>query len=113
MAKSAGVEAGVYSNATLVNIINARADDNITLVNHFLKQTNDSVRISSRGTSVDFDRLIDQAEQDNNSAQVASLKSLSKGDNYTGGVDADRLIAMALEDGEFGKAAALRSQFGG
>jgi hypothetical protein len=42
-----------------------------------LGQTLDSARVSSRGTSVYFASLIENAEQDNDTAQVASLKSLA------------------------------------
>ncbi|MCF6446205.1 hypothetical protein, partial [Nereida sp. MMG025] len=85
LAKSAGVPSGVYADTTLVNIINAKEEGNFGRVAHFLSQTQDNVRISSRGTAIDFDRLIEQAEQDGDSGKVASLKSLSNGDNYTGG----------------------------
>ncbi|MCF6443558.1 hypothetical protein [Nereida sp. MMG025] len=112
LAKAAGVAPGVYSDNTLAALITAKEDGNATLVAYLLDRTNDNVRVSTRGTAIDFDRLIDQAKQDGDSGKVASLQSLQNGDNYTGGIDYARLIADAEAEGDSGKAAALKSRAG-
>ena len=78
-------------------------------LNYFLGQTLDSARVSSRGTSVDFASLIENAEQDNDTAQVASLKSLENGDNAQGGVDYAFLIDLAEQDNDTARVASLKS----
>ena len=109
LAKSAGVSAGVYADTTLVNIINARQGQDVAQLNFFLGQTLDSARVSSRGTSVDFASLIENAEQDNDTAQVASLKSLENGDNAQGGVDYAFLIDLAEQDNDTARVASFKS----
>ena len=77
LAKSTSVSASIYADTTLVNIINVRQGQDVAQLNFFLGQTLDSARVSSRGTSVDFTSLIENAEQDNDTARVALLKSLA------------------------------------
>lgn len=112
LAQAAGVPSGVYSDNTLAALITAREDGDLTEVAYLLEQTGQDVRISSRGETRDFDSLIASAIEDEDTARVASLRSLANGDNFVGTAGFDRLIANAEQDGDTALVQALKSRAG-
>ena len=116
LASNAGVEPGVYSNGTLVAIIDAKQNDDHSRVAQLLKKTIDNTRVSTRGdVAPDFDALIAGAQEDNEYARAFSLASKAASGNFGDGVVTDEdivaLIALAEQDDEYALAAALNSRF--
>ncbi|MEM8978032.1 MAG: hypothetical protein AAGD04_00975 [Pseudomonadota bacterium] len=116
LAKTAGVDAGVYSTSTLVGLIHAAESDDYAQYNFLLTQTLDNTRLSSRGADVvDYDALIAEAVSSDDFARASALESAKESGTKIGRTavsqsDIIELIAAAEQDDEHALASTLRSR---